>query len=89
MLFKLSADSDVRERTVNKHWSNYKASAAFAYAAARLQVSETTCLLDAIVTGEATFRKHKGLLSRWFALTRFAAQDILGNCKEEEFGKSA
>lgn len=64
-------------------WDKSRASLAYSYAAASINLENDRTLLHEIVGGTSTYRKHSKLLPEWFGRARFVAENIIGNCEPE------
>ncbi|CAA2158643.1 hypothetical protein MBRA_03906 [Methylobacterium brachiatum] len=80
----VSGDKLPGERAIKEYWSQHRVSIAFGYAAQSIKVNEDKTLLDLILTGATSWRKHRTLFPAWMARTRFVVDHVLSQCAETD-----
>ena len=85
---KATGKKPLRGRMIKEYWAKFKDSIALSYAVFQIKTSPDTSLLDDILRGRATFRKHGKLLPEWFGKASYAATHILAKCAEKDTAES-
>jgi hypothetical protein len=70
------------ERAIKEYWSDHKLTIAPAYAAQSILVDEDNSLLDLILAGRSSWRKHHPLFLTWMGRSRHVVDHVLKRCAE-------